>query len=203
MTIPTTEPCPTTKLPTPAERRAANQAFKALTPRQQRIQIATDVLKHLEAGTFIKAQHLGYFRLDRLGISLDRSTPAKLQHQLLKLNEPCTVCAMGALLLTKIRNYNGYSCSSIGRASSDHCLIGLEGIFSNKQLRLIENAYEHGIMNSTDIEEAVWKAARYMYRNHDYDTDTSTMQSIMQNILDHNGDFIVPGFTAQQCGVLD
>ena len=190
-------------LRTPEQIFTDNRAFQALTARQKRLQIATDVLQYLDDNIVIKPRHSGYFSL-----YLNHGDSQAVQSEVI-LNttaERCQVCAKGALLITKVRNYNGYR---INRFSDEdeHVFRGLRGIFSTAQLDLIESAYERIPRRDTELRtsKAVDDAATEMYKDFGsmYVDDSKTLRSIMENITGNDGDFIVPGFTARQCGVRD
>ena len=181
--------------------QARNQWFASLTPRQQRIQIVHDALQQTK--------------------ELNRNVQVKLRAGFVSFNEPaynqtinqsflmtqplCKVCAIGALMVARIQGYDDYSMSLKWGVGRESVYEALQGIFSKLQLALIETAYEGYEIshNWEDIEYGEEVAQAAIKLTQSCRTGQGRFRKIMRNILDHNGDFILQGFTAQRCGVQD
>ena len=182
----TTEPILTT------EQR--NRWFEELTPKQKRIQIALDVLKHLRSG-YLQASK-GVFA--HVGDSCqfgDRWDPDRNTQEFLQDQQQCQVCGIGALLVTRTLEYNEVQINHNPKRNEVHQ--GLQGIFSESQLALIENAFEKDVEVNAYAPQDICTAAAKMYRGS---TNSKTrLAAIMRNIIRNGGTFVVRGFTAQQC----
>lgn len=108
------------------------------------------------------------------------------------VQQHCSVCARGALMLRKFALYD-YDCS-IDTASVDQedTRDQLESIFDEEELNLIEAAFEgkdcsYNWCNQSEVNKADLEAAFIFYKDHKKPADR--LIAIMQNIIDH-GRFI-------------
>lgn len=159
-----------------------NKRFAKLTAPQKRVAIAKDVLLSIKTGIVIPTCG-NYFSLTK---KLDGKT---LQEGLCDVNSPisCKVCGMGAVFVSKVKLGNTFEMDG-SYVSDDEMTENLEGIFSTKQLRLIEHAFEGfhaGFANITDTEETKCEN-KFRYK---YSEPSERMQAIMKNIIKNNGTF--------------
>ena len=120
-----------------------------------------------------------------------------------KSTEKCQVCAKGALFAVKALNYNNCKVDKniIDFDVDEYDVIeALDGIFSEHQLDLIENAFEvEMIQDDTDTKKEYGELLRaaYMYRRSEtgnkLDAETR-LHLIMENIVKHRGTFKLPRF---------
>lgn len=201
------------KYTAPKTIKARNKWFAALTPQEQRIAIAKDVILQLELGKF-EASSGTYFELVAKSELYDGDD---LQKVIENRTESCSVCAIGAVFASKVRLGNNVVISKwdineteVGLSSS--CLLeATENIFSEKQMRLMEFAFEGDDINYifytnnlglSDFEskkeynkaykelERINKACESFYKNYEYD-NSKRMVAIMQNVITNNGEFII------------
>lgn len=155
------------------------------TKSQRAVEVAEDVLKQLnKRKNGYLASGMGYLQTKYDLTSAEGS----LQDHLDGIQEGgCEVCALGALLLSKARLYDDVPISNDGICITD-CLNGLTTVFSQRQLNLIEAAYEGGRLdydNSSLERSAVAFGEKYRDRK-------ARMRAIMQNIVENQGKFVPP-----------
>lgn len=165
------------------------EIFYALKPSKQRVLLAKDVLKRIRSKQLIIEAQKGYLDIE-IPESLERQ---ELQPFLKEMEEPCTVCALGAMFYCKVDRFNQYVVP-YGTYTLDQSDIhaALKGIFSQQQLLCIEAAFEYtarwGRLKSEDAAEL--GRAAVMYDRIIEDDDR--LIAIIQNIIDHKGTFVVP-----------
>lgn len=115
---------------------------KKLGKREMRVAIAKDVLKQLK----IKAYSLGggyFFSEDQFfrysGGFLEADGPA-LQ-QAVKEMKHCSVCAIGAAVISGIRLYDGVTGESLDPGKGQHSVAG-QRFFTENELAVMERLYE-------------------------------------------------------------
>ena len=144
------------------------------------VALARDVLrlladKKIEAEEGVYVQAMQDWHIKHLEWSLK---------ELLRLKDfrPCSVCAMGALLVAYVDKRN--ECSL--RATASHCRrsisLKLAGVFSAEQLLLIECAFE-----GFDLVAWAKEATREFYGK--YPDPSERLKAIMRNIIKHKGVF--------------
>ena len=180
-----------------------NERFASLSPMKQRIQIAKDVLVQLNTAADLRRFQIvpgTYFRFDA-----DSETCEYIELQDFMLANPtvkCQVCAKGAIFAAKALNYNNceidsnYGLISVGDSTISE---NLEGIFSQHQLNMIENAFEDAesncgqamnVMGSTRTQTRELWSAYYMFR--DVENAEDRLKLIMENVVKNRGTFMVP-----------
>lgn len=147
---------------TTAER---NAWFETLSPREQRIQLAKDVLASLDEELLVA--NVGYYfkRIPELEEVADLNFQAALQ-ELAEREVPCEVCARGALFACRVRGYdhfredqtvaevlNARSRKPVEAVRDTETNEALAGIFSKPQLDLIENTFEAYLVNRPECLE--------------------------------------------------
>lgn len=138
---------------------------------------------------------------------LNNSLEDDLQNHADKLQETCTVCALGACLLSAARVYDQIPVKNVIDSPSEvdpnnyfisHNLIisALENIFSGQTCTLIEAAFEQSYMllNFTETVsiEQLRGAAAFGCR---YNSDEERLRGIMENVVENEGNFLVPELT--------
>ena len=190
----------------------SEEQFYALTPAEQRVRLAREVQAEIRASQ-LKACAGNYVHnppWTPLWVESGIAAPnvPDLQAALLTAELPCEACALGSLLLTKIKRFNRCRPKDLAGTSKylgrtpivDH----LAGIFPSDMLDLIEAAFEREIPGS--MTDGRWsefyaeapsshvKACHDAARMFDQlaDDDEERLLTIMQHLIDHNGEFPVP-----------
>ena len=130
--------------------------------RKMRIAVAKDVVNRITMGKLLA--NIGSYILLRNSYSYSHTifnTPTQAEKK-------CTVCAIGGAFLSFARLYNNVE----GKLKDGYSGVDMYNLlyecFSHKQLSLMEDCFE----------------------NQDYtENDTDRLLIIMQNIVDHKGDF--------------
>jgi hypothetical protein len=162
--------------------KLTEEEFYALDKAEQRVVIAQDVLDMLnkpekEVPIRVKGAY-GYIR-GRVSAAISKNYNLQKILQTFTPEKPCSVCARGALLYSKVVNFNrsnagfcqnGALC--IGRIDTYE---GLEDVFSLSQLNLIENYFEYGVASVGAFGCNVNAPTR--------------LKRIMENIIRNKGEF--------------
>lgn len=174
------------RLPKRASLKRLNAWFVELSPREQRLVIAEDVLAQLDAKR-LNAQVDCYVGLDTGYRYLGRD----LQPIFRRL-ETCRVCALGALFVTRVQNYNDFqlSASESNLRGSPKASRWALACFSSLQLDCIENAFEQRRLHVGTENSQLHLRAAGMYSG--MLEPEERLRAIMQNILDNDGRFVVP-----------
>jgi len=155
--------------------------------------IAKDVIKHLDEMGLCPGR---YFVSSKTIEDVPLLGPA--QDHVDKLSNGCTVCALGACVLSYIRLFDNFDLINFRRTEYKYAtlttggvLAGLEQIFGSNQLVLIEAAFERDRptvgaytsfrLHSKEIDAAI----AFGKRRH---SPRARAKAIMQNIID-NGAF--------------
>lgn len=164
----------------------ANKKFDALSPKEKRISIAKDVILSVNAGRF-------YMKTGSYFNAQTTKTTKDLQEVLCDTEGSCQVCAMGGVFASKVRLGNSFTTEGekhIG-VDDDTILNTLKGIFSEKQLRTIEGAFERGIVwdspFSLSEQDRIEEKCICFYDK--YDSADDRMIGIMENLIQNNGTF--------------
>ncbi len=168
---------------------AQNKTFKRASNARKRVLIAKEVIKQIKDNRFLAKR--GHFCVIRnIG---NFSAEKDIQNLFIsKQIENCTVCALGGLMMaTTILNNN----EAVGDYKEDFERLGskigneeylpneLNTIFSNKQLRLIESAFE---MGTGWFGEESMDATNF---GRDRDDHQDRLLAIMTNIVNNKGTF--------------
>ena len=175
-----------------------NAEFAKLTPSEQRVTIAKDVLEQLRLGRYY-AEQSTYFSMP--APTAEPLKPGQdLQSLILQNDRTCTVCALGACFASAVRLSNGVALSeetigfdNFADEPGDTADFGNDAVFnekvasyfSNRQLALIESAFEKDddFSRGYDVEDAIDFGQAY-------EDDTDRLQAIMENIVEHGGNFV-------------
>lgn len=185
---------------------------KSLTPSQfnklgQRIKavlVAKDVIKQLNAniyqttsGSYINLT----YRVPHNSADLLDARACLLKPKDIKLE--CTVCARGALFLSGIRFKDKLTLEDIDSADVGGSVLphdereSTKGIFSHRQILLIEAAFE-GFCNfecedGSDLYIAdIIKSYYYSFGTNSNNASENRLIGIMKNIIRNKGVFIIP-----------
>ena len=125
----------------------ASEKYKLMSRAERRVAICKDVIKAINAKKFMGvARGTGYI----VGPKSDR-----IDHEYVKKHSrECTVCARGAMMLTRLDRYNGKSIHCNPDESDDwHTTIALEDAFSVEQLDQIENVLRGKLVMTKLVRE--------------------------------------------------
>lgn len=183
-----------------------NKAFAKLSPDKQRVAIAEDALLQIKLkrltptnGTYVQIATEGYSAV------FDANTPACEA-----FSGECDVCAKGALFVAAIDLKNGVKLKNLMKdevfgdkkidvscLDSSHIVSYLRGIFSKKQLDLMEAAFERDhLQNFISPKEAkalgynseTGAALVFMPEEHDAE---DRLVTILKNIVRNKGEFVL------------
>jgi len=161
----------------------AKKKWKDLTRAERRVQIAKDALKTVQSNTY-RGYNGGYLAGFAPNKIMDHSfVPSPEDCDLIA--QECSVCARGALLLSRASRFNTLTMADLGldawsltlSASSEATTEGLSGAFTEKQLEEIENAFESDWANS-------WEPAAEKF-GASFPDRQDRLIAILQNIIDH------------------
>jgi len=201
-------------LRTNAQIKADNAAFEKLSPARKRVAIARDVLAQI--GNRLVVTQGTYFESDDLTKARKRRGVTKQTEirELLNTVESCNVCAKGALFICNIDKVNKLKIADLTGDSTQYGQIYggditdyLERLFDERQLKLIESAFEvtdmsedsadvdeYDFETSEDIEAAIEFGRLFQTEPEnsydDVETDAvSLLRAIMENIIVNKGTF--------------
>ena len=168
-----------------------NYRFKKLSPSQRRVRIAKDVIELLSKKK-ITAAHQGYFlvreRKNSFMNSLDYIDDEHQLHEVIESNH-CEVCALGGMLAATVLRTDGFSASN--SVDGFQVKLKLKEHFDAAQLELIESTFEEstGFMTRTLSLEEEEKIFSFCKENS---TPKKRLIKIMENIIENDGEFILP-----------
>ena len=178
---------------------------QAMTGREKAVAIAKDVLEHVQTyhwsrGTYLSGSWYGGTHLT-----------GDLQDHVEEVEKSCTMCLLGACLVSKARLFDAVPLAKLYRsyydgAYVDHRSINpereaieplLQDIFPSLELSKIESAFERRVMNDgCDDTTANWDllrgAALFGRRLND---DADRVTAVMENIIANDGIFVVDPVT--------
>lgn len=166
--------------------RLTAEQFLALSKSEQRIVLAKDVIDILQSNK-ITAKRCAYFEM------YGHSKKDEINELVGKT--PCKVCALGGLFVAEVMYTDR---ATIGDADNRFFIKDrLNEYFEERQLGLIESAFE-GTAEFCDgkgySEDEVEAAINFVHNNDRYRDQyiypEDAMMLIMQNIVEHNGDFV-------------
>lgn len=159
----------------------------------KRVAIATDIIKQLDAHK-LHVDHGKYFGnwgdvretfLEELDARPYINT----------IQDMCTVCQLGALLLSKIRLYNEHKIETIVKikATDDDVMYdSLANIFPYKMLQMMEMCFEHYYLNRRHggLSEEEQRNCKEFTRGL---SPEDRIRKVMTNIIENGGDLVLPG----------
>jgi len=169
--------------------------WRTLTRAERKVEIAKDVIKHIQAENLNIRDGLGYIVPDTARGHLDLRDRANTRTELDSegcdlVRKHCTMCARGALLISRVDvgNKLGWSDIGSGHAGSGHTVWGLKDAFTISELKLIEAAFERSDNYASSTTRRELKIdAREFGKGHADPSDR--LLAVMQNIVDHDGEF--------------
>jgi len=183
--------------------RARNAEFRKATRAQKRVMIAKDILSALRRGKIVANQGV-YVEpsYDYEGPNLDdaaQEAPADASLQeLLETVAPCQVCAKGAIFLCTVAMRNKVTVGEFNEMNGNVQNDGwsearklwrgenlsktLGGLFSPKQLAMIENEFEDDVVDSL--------GGNPIMRLSDLEDDDARLRKIFRNVVRNNGTFV-------------
>lgn len=158
-----------------------------------RVAVAKDVIAQVRANVLEAAQQ-GYIAPRQRHWSFSNSEARMAWWDALEASfegvaARCSVCAMGSLLMSSFRLFDGEGFAAIQRdcgAEDDDIFFQLDGLFSRGQLRLMEKAFE-GWRYPYEYESEGLDGSDYV--SAFYDTNQRLI-AIMQNVVKNGGEFI-------------
>jgi hypothetical protein len=159
----------------------ASEKYKAMTRPERRVAIAKDVIKTVRAGGFGGVDDgLGYIegKGARCGVNIDSDRAQEIM-------PTCSVCARGAMMLCRIAKFNAIEVFVDEIVRRDHTTQALEDAFGEKQMNIIEAAFEcrEGYAEYTSLAR---KAVAF---GDQFENPSKRLIAIMKNIVDNGGTF--------------
>lgn len=198
--------------------RDRNYRFRKMTPEQQRVRIAKDVIDNLRASKIVAAND-GYLNLREnpfeakdniLSLEYDlcsasrserRRIETKIEalretletplHQVFESNKGCTVCAIGGAFVSAVLRADCLKVKDLNdTGDSDAMRDYLGQWFDRKQLGLIESAFEKSVRYAMLHGGSTYvKANEASEFGQKYADPEDRMIAIMQNIVENKGEF--------------
>lgn len=165
------------------------------------VQVARDVLAHLG----VYRVQTGRYLMGRVQGIVDRN--ADLSSHLAEVEEVCSVCALGALLLSKARLYDNVPVLSLTTdypRSPDRDYLEVSGsqvrklladVFRQHQLHMIESAFEQCSNLQARDYEGISDIRDSIAFGQRYHTARERLQAIMENIVENEGEFSPPHYS--------
>lgn len=178
----------------------SNKAFSKMSKANQRVAIAKDVIMTIKAKK-IKISQGSYVTNDELSEEIGNyEKPVELQKLLAKVDEPCEVCAKGAMFICDIMRRNDFKVSDNTNIEDERIISKrLSQYFPQQQLDLIECAFEEGVQQdytktlSIRNDDGNWIyseiAKEAMEFGERYKRSEDRLIAIMKNIIKNNGTF--------------
>lgn len=176
------------------------RSFKNLKPEAKRIAIAQDVIAQLDLEKIVAAQGTWLENVEYnepIFTEEDVEKNKLLSGKLAKVKQ-CEACALGSMFMCTVDLAKDLRCNTLSdqldsTGESSGVEIGdmepyLVKFFARDQIRLIELAFEGGD-GGYDAETDAEGCAVVMFDIHD--EAESRMRTIMQNIIDNKGTFVV------------
>jgi hypothetical protein len=189
-----------------------NAEFEQANQNRKRVMLAEDVLQRIALGQMIPTNYTGVaiFEFDDAG-DIDYDQQCTINDQIderkrvsikktLDTGIQCKVCAKGGLFVSYIARVNKMTWASWvnDTTHTTASMKKLRQIFSEKQLAMIEGAYEGDVLIEKDVkgrkmftddEETIISVFRNEYNND----PIQTLHAICENIIENNGTFVLEG----------
>lgn len=161
-----------------------NISFDQMSKMEKRVALAKDVIASLIAKKYV-AETSTY-----LAVGNEEHYTNKMLDVVKNGKVKCTVCAIGSLFVSRLKTSD-----TLKLTSSDHVMIkSLAGIFTEKELRILEFLFEGRNMgedNISDIYDDGYEFYTNFFNRSIRDNgDKKRLKAIMQNIINNNGNFI-------------
>lgn len=175
--------------PIPAE------TFNGLSPAQQRVAIARDVLARMDAGLLIAGR--GYTLCDITRSRL-RSQPDSAAVRDTINSHPCAACAKGAMLMSWIGTLNSVSPEDAAGAMAttmETFPAPMVALFGRRRLNAIEVAFEldrgYARRQLTDEEGTTLIDSEELTKGGN-STRANRLRALMENLIANEGDLVIP-----------
>lgn len=163
------------------------------TAAQKRIEICKDVIENITTAQYRLESENSYLSVNynsTFSLNVVDSSDV-IQQCIPAIKKNCTLCAKGAILISKIDKFNNVTSLNTSDISSEYIEDSLEGIFDSNDLDLIETAFECDdyysyYRDGLDDEALSNKAIKF---GKQFDDDSDRLMAIMQNVIDHDGKF--------------
>ncbi len=153
---------------------------------KRKVAVAKDVINQIQLKKF-KVQKNHYLLLDD-DIDVDPSEDPQKAMKCALDSKKCTVCARGAMMLTKVAKYNNFEFDEFYNLNCDHATTDALGdCFTEHELQLIETFFER--LSFIDEGDA-FNLYGVDYRKWGPNNPEDRLICIMQNIIDHKGQFV-------------
>lgn len=166
----------------------ANLRFAALPAPAKRVAVMRDVLELLAAP---KRKRINIEPGTYCNIAMGIESPESVDLQSVVVSNPsaCTVCGIGAIFLAHARLFDSVRVDIFYgdlREDAEKIIDTLSGYFSEKQLRLIETAFEGRRVLANDEYDA--DGDKWVRK---YSDPTKRLRAICQNVIDNKGTFVI------------
>lgn len=156
------------------------------------IELARDIIAQIRAKKLNVVTHTYMTGLEDV-LHHEQLWDAEVKPKVDKVQAQCKVCALGSLILAKVRAYNhmtGRQLNNLKDGNPRNVYHYLSDIFDQKTLGLIEYTFEgadYGWMGIEDLPSAVIQAC---YNFHcQYEDPEDRLLAIMSNVVANNGVF--------------
>lgn len=169
--------------------RRANKRFEEATPEEKRVIIAKDVLAQLAIGK-IKATPGEYLGLTSETYDALEDKPNAELCDIFKGVKSCGACALGSIFVSAVIFQDQLKAreASLDDSWFMRSYLDDNGLFSKRQLIMIENAFECSTIKPIlDDYETEMKCLQFNNVNM---SGRKRLERIMKNIIDNNGTFV-------------
>lgn len=172
------------------------EIFNGLSPAQQRVAIARDVIARMDADLLVAGR--GYTLSDETRHLL-RSQPDSAAVRDAINSRPCVACAKGAMLMSWIGTLNSVepedASSAMAGALDTSFPEPMVALFGHRRLNAIEVAYEWDVSYArhrmTNAEAQALLNLGEEVDRCDASTRTSRLRALMENLIANEGDLVI------------
>lgn len=169
-----------------------------LSPKERKLVIVKDVLGQIRLNKLI-VKEMSYVR----GNFEHPESGTITQHDIEAMRARCQVCAKGALFLSRVDKFNSVDWKDVGTRlyrlarngldiDNESCVRSLDGAFTERELDLIEIAFErHDANGLWDEGVDQHEIDKHITWGQQFDDPTVRLEQICKNILDNDGEFVV------------
>lgn len=172
-----------------------------MTKSEMAVAIAKDVIEQLR-GPLKAASHYCYLTTTYSPTNPDCDLRDILPEM---LKEGCTVCALGAALISKAKLFDAVPLRSLilNHLQGAQCVYEMH-VTRILAIKMLESVFSDNTLN--DIESAFEKFPNVQGRNTygaacfgcKYADDTERLVAIMENVIANNGEFVVPEVSVEE-----
>lgn len=163
-----------------------NESFGKMTMMEKRVALAKDVLASIKAKKYISSPGT-YVSLIKNKCGYDDSIDHTMEN-LMDTQVTCEVCAIGSLFVSKFKLTKK---TEFDGMDDDDMIASMSGIFGMKALRKLEYFFEGRDVADEFSTDAKLEDDVLSFTSIKANRDPETrLVSIMQNIIDNNGNFI-------------